>query len=305
MKWFSSPSGLLPVFPNAARRLSAGNGETALMEQTRNTNLNFTRPVALLFSALICICATAQTAVNSASGGPAVAPGSLISIYGAFPIAAGQATTLPLPTSTYYGYYLTSATGGNPLTATRLPLLYWGPSQINSVLTVPTNELALWGPGGGGSLVAIEGILVDLQTQAPGIFTNPSADCAVTTTGCGERLTRAIITNSGYALILSTNPAHAGQGLVIWCTGLGTAATVPLVTVLPPSGSPINAAVFYSGHSTLAGLDQVNFYVPSGSELMNPCVVGSRIEIPLSMKSTTTGVQSNVLSLPVLVDSCK
>ena len=110
-------------------------------------------------------CIAVLRPVNSASGGSAVAPGSLISIYGTFQIAAGEATTLPLPTSTYSGYYLTSATGGSPLTATRLPLLYWGPSQINSVLTVPATELALWGPGG------------------------------------GRRLSRAIITDSGYALI--------------------------------------------------------------------------------------------------------
>jgi uncharacterized protein (TIGR03437 family) len=136
------------------------------------------------------------------------------------------------------------------------------------------------------------------------MFVNPFADCSISIQGCGQQLSRAIVTDSAGALIMSTNPARAGRGVVIWLTGLGVSPTAPEVTLLPAAGGSVNAQVFYSGHSSEAGLDQVNFYVPTGAALSSPCVIGSRLELPMSLRSTVSGVQSNVLSLPVIVDSC-
>ena len=168
--------------------------------------------------------------------------------------------------------------------------------------TVPTGAVTIAlrsnyrGPA--GSAVA------NVQAQAPGIFVNPSADCSVSSQGCAQMLSRAVLTDGRNALILSTNPAHTGEGIVIWLTGLGVSATAPQVNLLPFTGSAVSAQVFYSGHTSLAGLDQVNFYVPSGKALATPCIVGSRLELPMSLRSTVSGIQSNVLSLPVLVDAC-
>jgi uncharacterized protein (TIGR03437 family) len=263
----------------------------------------------VVFSA---VSSMAQIAVNAASGASAVAPGSLISIYGSFSLSTGQAMTLPLPTTTPFGYYRFVLFSGGSLdlsmtSSKLLPLLYWSASQVNAFLPTAASPGALiavrhfWQgadlPAGAASL--------NLQVQAPGMFTNYVADCSISAQGCAQKLTRAIITDSKYSPIASTNPARPGQGLVIWCTGLGIAATTPQVTLLPPTGTPISAAVFYSGHqASFVGLDQVNFYVPSATSLGSPCVVGSHLEVLISIKSTTSGVVSNVASLPIVVDSC-
>ena len=262
----------------------------------------------ILLTAMGAAMSGAQVVVNAASGASAVAPGSIISLYGVAGVigVTGQATTLPLPTSIENGsVYLSLLPIGS--TANRLSLFYWSPSQVNALLpssvstgsaTIALRKISFGADLPAGSAVA------NVQAQAPGIFVNPTADCSVSAQGCAQKLTRAILTDASYALVLSTNPAHTRQGIAIWCTGLGTAATAPQVTILPAAGLAINAQVFYSGHTGEVGLDQVNFYVPTGAALSSPCVVGSHLELPISIRSVVSGVQSNILSLPVIVDSC-
>lgn len=108
-----------------------------------------------------------------------------------------------------------------------------------------------------------------------------------------------------YTLISSGNPAHPGQSLVIWLTGLGVTPTAPQVSILPAVGNLIPATVFYAGHTSFAGLDQVNVTLPGGNALAPGCSIGGHIEVQLSMKSTISGVQSNTVSLPLVTDSCK
>lgn len=261
----------------------------------------------LILIAIMSSPAFSQTVVNAASGAPVVAPGSIISIYGASPIqSTGQASSLPLPT--YAGLIYLLLPPGTP-SSTRVSFFYWSPSQTNALLPfqAPTGTTKLYfrdagAPGGNdapaGSVVA------NIQAQAPGVFVNPLADCSISSDGCAQRVMRAILTDAKYALILSTNPARTDQGIVVWCTGLGVSPTAPEVTILPAAGPPVNAQVFYSGHTSEPGLDQVNFIVPTGAALSSPCVVGSHLELPISLKSVISGVQSNVLSLPVTVDSC-
>jgi uncharacterized protein (TIGR03437 family) len=264
-----------------------------------------------IFCASFSLISNAQVIVNAASGGQAVAPGSIISVYG---IASGvigvtgQATTLPLPTSISGGRVYLSLLPISFSAVNRVSLFYWSPSQVNALLpetVAPGSVTIAVRSASGGADVPAGSTVANVQTQAPGIFVSPIKDCSVSVDGCSQQLTRAILTDSRNGLILSTNPARPRQGIAIWCTGLGTLAQAPEVTILPPSGAPINVQVFFSGHTTFAGLDQVNFYVPEGSALGSPCVVGSRYELQLSMRSTISAVQSNVLSLPVLIDSCK
>jgi hypothetical protein len=111
----------------------------------------------LLCAALGTATSGAQAAVNAASGASAVAPGSIISIYG---IAAGvigvtgQATTLPLPTSAENGrVYLSLLPISLSSLANRLSLFYWSPSQVNALLpsTVSTGAVTIAVREGGWS----------------------------------------------------------------------------------------------------------------------------------------------------------
>jgi len=61
--------------------------------------------------------------------------------------------------------------------------------------------------------------------------------------------------------------------------------------------------VFYSGATTFQGLDQVNFYVPSASQV-GTCEVGMKLDLSMDMKSTVSGVASNTIVLPVVTSGC-
>jgi uncharacterized protein (TIGR03437 family) len=241
-------------------------------------------------------------AVNSASGASGVAPGSLVSWYGIFPLAQGEAQSIPLPTRVGQVYFfLWDVSSG--LIGPAVPLLYWSPSQINLVLPSSATAgryLQASSPVTGTSI----NVSLNVLLQAPGIFLNPTSDCSISAAGCGQKLLRGILTDSNYALINSGNPAHPGQSFVIWITGLGVAPTAPEVSIMPSTGSPVAATVFYAGHTSFAGLDQVNVTLPGGNALAPGCSIGAHVEVQLSMKSVITGVQSNTVSVPVITDSC-
>jgi len=261
-----------------------------------------------------CVCVTLAAslnaqAVNSASDSPLVAPGSLVSIYEDLENATGAAVSLPLPTSLSDGrfYIVFNWTPGTPIVETnRVPLLYWSPSQINVVLPAATDSNSLLAitlfPNLGTQTTNV--VAMNVAAQAPGIFVNPTTDCSFAA-GCGRTLERGIITDASYALVSSSNPARPNQTIVAWLTGLGVNPTAPKVVVVPAVGAPLSAVVTYSGHTSFAGLDQVNFTLPGGVALMSGCSVGAHLEIQMSMQSVATGAQSNAISLPVLIDSCK
>lgn len=255
-------------------------------------------PVKAICVALIAVpVLTSQVMVNGASGSSAVSLGSFIAVYGSFPTPLGQASSYPWPTATTTGFYIVDDTG-LPTNATRLPLLYWSPSQINALLTVSASSFVLRGPAGGGADVPYAKLSANIQSQAPGIFVASGTDCSVSSNGCSQQLPRGIITDANYNVISSLNPAKPGQGLVIWCTGVRSG---PSVTVIVGG---ITASVFYSGQTTELGLDQVNFIVPSGLQISQTCIRGEKIEVQLAMRSITSGVISNALSLPVALTSC-
>jgi uncharacterized protein (TIGR03437 family) len=254
--------------------------------------------------ALASSASNAQTVVNAASGGSAVAPGSIISIYGSFPFSLGQAFQLPLPTviDTYYTFSTFGSKASPPI-----PLFFWSGTQVNALLPTSTADktLALFSARLGMNS-AIGQALINLQSQAPGIFTNPTQDCSLTSTACSLKLTRGIITDAAGNLISSTNPAKSQQIVVIWATGIASAAdtpsgrpTVNLASVLGPSGAAVSGNVLYAGPTVLQGLDQINFRVPSFS----PCIEGQKADASLTVKSTVSGIQSNAVWLPV-INSC-
>ena len=189
-------------------------------------------------------------AYNAASFrlGDVVTPGEAVSIFGAelAPLAAG-ASGYPLPQA-LQGVSVT--VGG--LTA---PLYYVSPGQIN--FQVPF-EIAT----GASSIVVKRGTqsgaarAVQVIPFSPGIFT--------------------VVHVSDYTIVTPQNPAHAGENLAIFCTGLGVPETgIPSGGAAPPVPDPVQplveavedsrlAQVQYAGLAPgFAGLYQVNFQVIS------------------------------------------
>jgi uncharacterized protein (TIGR03437 family) len=125
---------------------------------------------------------------------------------------------------------------------------------------------------------------VTVAATAPAIFNTPTA---------------AVLKNSDYSLVSATNPAHAGDLILVFSTGLGT--TTPMLSTgqiangifntqqVSATIGGQNAPVVYSVRAPgYAGLDQTAITVPSGA-------TGSSVPIVL----TVGGVKSNAVNIPV------
>ncbi len=237
---------------------------------------------------------------NAASGGQAtpsvVAPGSYIAIYGTDlgANAVPSAASLPLPTLLNGAR---ATLGGLPM-----PLLYAANGQINALVPQGLS------PGASYPLVITRALKssspVPLRVNAlqPGIYT-------VDTSGSGA----AVVTNAATGqLISSTNPARAGDNLVIYCNGLGLVhgpsgeagpadgAAAPLdklfrtnATVSVVLGG-VSAPVSFAGLTpTLAGLYQVNIQVPQGTQTGDA--------VSLSMTATLSDLPATAISNQVTI----
>ena len=226
--------------------------------------------------------------VNAASyaAGAAVAPGSIVSVFGSFPAYAPiQAPGLPLPPSLIG----VSVDAGNGLKA---PVFFAASSQVN--IQIPwelagasqaTFTAAAWGQTGVGQTVGVGAF-------SPAIF-------SINAQGSGQ----GAIQDVSYRLVDSSNPAAPGDLVLIYCTGLGA------VTNQPPTGSaaPANPLAETIGKPTvriggaqanlqfsglapgLVGLYQVNAYVPSG------IAGGAAVPVTVSIG----GLTSNTVTMAV------
>jgi beta-glucosidase len=224
-------------------------------------------------------------AASSAAGAP-LAPGSIASVYGNFPISApSSAPTVPLPTSL----------GGLSLAfgAVKAPLFCASNSQVN--LQIPW-ELA------GQSQASLTATLggqtsapqtVNLAPFAPGIFSMNGQG-----TGPGA------ILDSSYQLISPSNPAGAGVTIIlIYCTGLGPVTHQPPTGAPAPSNPPASATttpvvtiggvpaqVLFAGLAPgSVGEYQVNALVPASAP------IGDAIPVILS----SNGATSNTVEMAV------
>ena len=195
------------------------------------------RPVWLTLGMLVCVSlARAQPAVgaggvvNAASfnaNGTAVAPGSIVSIFG-----TNLATTIPQPDT------IPLSTGWSDVTSVTFNnidagLYYISAGQINAQL--PFNVLPAGQTSGTVPIVVTRNSgasapqSVTVAQAAPGIFT-------ANATGLGQAIAtdnddNAIAAPAGSISGLTTHPISIGSGhaLIVWCTGLGA--------VTPPPGS--------------------------------------------------------------------
>ncbi|HEV3199946.1 MAG TPA: hypothetical protein VGZ73_18710, partial [Bryobacteraceae bacterium] len=217
--------------------------------------------------------------------GDVVSPGEIVSLFGAeLAPATGTAAGYPLP-EMLQGVSVTI--GG--VTA---PLFYVSPAQIN--FQAPF-EL----PVGAASIVVKRGSQSGVERPvrvipfSPGIFTAASDGFH----------SPAIVHISDYSLVTPQNPAHAGEYLAIYCTGLGvTGASIRSGDAAPPAPSPVQPRVevvvdsrladpvAYAGLAPgFAGLYQVNFQVftgeTAGTKLVYMSMLGgSSNQVPLYVK---------------------
>ena len=203
-------------------------------------------------------------AVNSASYAVApLAPGSRISIFGSnLASSVAENDTSPYPTKL----------GGTEvlLGGEALPLQVVAPGQINAVVPydlpigVPQQLIVQQGANAMPETV----VLADAE---PGVFTQDQSGRGLGVVG--------VVRPDGTAFEnTASNPASAGDALVIYCTGLGTIAPpVPAGTAAPlsPLSNAMNPVTVTIGgmpaHVSFAGLApafvgayQVNVTVPAG-----------------------------------------
>jgi uncharacterized protein (TIGR03437 family) len=220
--------------------------------------------------------------LNAVLGGP-LAPGTIVQIFGdGFTTNAEQAS--------FVSGRLPVSLGGASVTigGIEAPLYFASPGQINA--QVPF-ELA---PGSRHSVtVTARGITTNAET----IILSP-AQPGIAATANGW----AIAQNAAFDLIGTAEPAHQGEYVVIYLTGLG--ATAPAVasgrqspaepvarTVRSPQvlldGKPVDVA-FAGLTPGLAGLFQINFRVPPGQSPGD-----------LKLVVSQDGARSNEVILPV------
>ncbi|HUI55133.1 MAG TPA: hypothetical protein VLY04_09185, partial [Bryobacteraceae bacterium] len=197
----------------------------------------------------------AMTVANAASGdASAVAPGSIVSIYGP---GLAQSTAFP----TVFPLLMTMAGVSVTIGGTAAPLFYASPNQINAQVpfTIP-NGVASVSVTLGSRVVGTANI--NVQNAAPGLFL--LAD------------DRAAVLNQDLSVNSHSQPATPGSVVAAFLTGLG-AVDNPVPAGTPASASPLSrvlatvtasvggqpAAVQFAGLAPdWAGLYQVNLVVP-------------------------------------------
>jgi uncharacterized protein (TIGR03437 family) len=210
-----------------------------------------------------------------------VAPGTIVQIYGSGlgPTGASAIANGQLPT-TLNG--LSVSIGGFPA-----PLFYGSDGQINAQLP---NELA-------------PGQQYELLASVNGFYSNP---ITVNTTALQPGLASfadgtVIAQDTSYQLITADHPAHPGEAIILYATGMGAtnpAVATGAVTPQSPLSNAVvqpqvtvgtaNAKVLFAGLSPgSVGLYQIDVVIPSGITGNVPLVV------------TQNGVASNTVTVPV------
>lgn len=282
-------------------------------------------------------------AVTNAAGGRSVgiAPGSIVSIWGyALATSAGGATSLPLP-QLYenHGFAMLDSAQQDLV----LSLFYWSPTQVNAQIPATVNTGTAWlgqltcPSTARGDCTGTATQPFTVVPQAAGIFQSPTLDCLATTqpyaaASCAKSafLTRGIVTDGSGNLMTSANPAHSGQILTVWLTGLGIATANPVTGYLESTiqpelwllNSPIiensytviqnvlpsqQTTVLFAGPSNAYGLEQINFTFDLGAiQNGKPCgiALADDLELAVRLASSPAGTgYSNTVRLPITVQS--
>ncbi|PWT98134.1 MAG: hypothetical protein C5B51_30115 [Terriglobia bacterium] len=271
-------SAVSSVFTRAVAPLSNRQAMVVL------TTSGFTA-VAWSFDAAVVPPSIARVA-NAASLSSLVAPGSLISVFGANLNPTNIATSeIPLPT----------AIGQSCLTVNgaAIPMLFASPSQINAQLPIHLEgraTMTLYTPGG-----ASDDYYLNIQSVAPGIFQSGAA-------GSLSGIP-VVVKASNQELVTPSNPIHSGDIISIYATGLG--ATSPEVdSGLPAPAAPLAIAVVapevrlggmplavnYAGLAPgEVGIYQINAQAPGKPP------VGNQVPLTVTQSGVSTSVNVRVI----------
>jgi uncharacterized protein (TIGR03437 family) len=267
------------VFTRTLAPLANGNAIIAL------TISGFTA-LSWNFAAAV-VAPSISSIVNAASLDSAVAPGSLISVFGNNLSPTSIATSqMPLPT----------AIGQSCLTANGLaiPMMFVSPQQINAQLPLylaGSVTMTLYTPGGSS-----DDYFLSLQPVAPAVFESGTAGPL---TGIAT-----VVKASNQQLVTPSNPIHGNDWIVIYATGLG--ATSPAVAAgLPAPYAPpalavvapdvslggVPLAVSYAGLAPgEAGVYQINAQVPPRPP------VGDQVPLTITQGGVTSSVVERVVN---------
>jgi uncharacterized protein (TIGR03437 family) len=228
------------------------------------------------------------SAASLAANAP-LAPGAFVSIFGAnFAASDNQASSLPLQ----------SQLGGSEaiIAGESMPLLFTNAGQVNAIIpyTVAVNspQQVIVQQNMAYSLPET----VTLAPAQPGVFTQNQS-------GMGIGVIVVVKPDGTQFEIGSSHPATAGDGLVIYCTGLGpvtpsiAAGSAAPTSPLSKSSSPVTvtigdqpAQVLYAGLSPgFAGLYQVNVVIPAG--------ISAASDVPVIL--TEGGLASPPVTIPI------
>ncbi len=199
----------------------------------------------------------------------AVAPGAIVSIYGSdlasdtIDLTGYQGSVL---SPVYQGMSVT--VGGHPA-----PFTYISPTQINA-------QIPFESPVGMRPLVvSVNGqesapFMVNVQPFAPGIFFDATSGI--------------VVHNADFTVVRPEKPAHAGEILVVYCTGLG-ATSPPLSTGWRVPFPPL----FYTAQPsvTIGGL-----FAPVVYSIASPQYVGL-YQVAVKMPEGLTGNQPLLMSI--------
>ena len=235
--------------------------------------------------------------VNNASytlGPPSVAPGSITAIFGTN--LTDGTSCLPSacnPTFDANGRLNTMMTGTQvTVNGIAVPIYYSSPLQLG--IQIPTDltgvsatiQVKVNGQSSATSTVSVAPV-------SPGIF-------SLTGDGVGA----GTITHVDGSVVTPQNPAHGGDVVILYATGLGK-VTPSVLTGALPSGQSVTVAPakvtiggiavipdFTGLASCCVGLNQVNVQVPTGT------LVGNNIPVVLSIGGVTSNTVTMAVSRP-------
>lgn len=240
--------------------------------------------------------------VNAANFAPItnpIAPGELVSLFGTgLASATAQASSLPLPTML----------GGVQVTVNgqAAPLVYVSANQLAFLVPsaiAPANGIYYATIKVTNSGKASNAVTVYTANSAPAVFSRGSS-------GFGPAAAQL----PNYSLITSTNPAKAGETVIVYLSGLGivspsvvdgtaapsnppsTVTTSPLVDFSGIGGSVVFAGLTPGG----VGLYQINAGVPTGTgvgsvylDISTPDAYASAATISIAGTSSNLSLLSN------------
>ncbi len=234
---------------------------------------------------------TSAGVVNAASWSSPIAPGELVAIFGTN-LATAQASANPPYPNTLGG---TSVT----INGIAAPVVFVSSTQVN--VQAPASLTAQGFDIGSAPVVvktdagASSAEVVGVANGAPGVFTAQAS-------GCGQAAALNIKPDGTVSVNSSSNSAAPGDYIALFGTGFGMAEQQPADGFAATAASTLrtSATLFLDGAAVpsltygglapgLAGVDQINFQVPS--QTRNGCSVPVIASQTLSSPATTISVE--------------